>query len=141
MKKIALFTLILLLTGCSAEWHLRKAIQKDPSLKKTSLVTVHDTIVVPPILVRDTVVTKERDTVVLHKDRLSVRVVRINDTLMIEGECATDTIYRTIEVPIEQIVEPVGGKFWSLWGKYSFFALILIFVLRYLSKLIGGSSK
>ena len=136
MKKIALFTLILLQTGCSAECHLRKSIDKDTTLRQPATVTVHDTIVVPPTLVRDTVVTKERDTVLIEKDRIRIKIVRVNDTLMVEGECVTDTIYRTIEVPVQQLVEKPGNRFWHIWGKYSFFALILVLVLRYLSKLM-----
>lgn len=136
MRKLILFISILSLTGCSAEWHLRKALQKDPTLRQPTTVTVHDTIVVPPTLVRDTVVTRERDTVLIEKDRLRIKIVRVNDTLMVEGECVTDTIYRTIEVPVQQLVEKPGNRFWSIWGKYSFFALILVLVLRYLSKLM-----
>lgn len=102
---------------------------------------VHDTIVVPPTLVRDTVVTKERDTVLIEKDRIRIKIVRVNDTLMVEGECATDTIYRTIEVPVEQLAEPSKNSFWAIWGKYSFFALILVLVLRYLSRLMDRLSE
>jgi|SanBayMetagenome_1026888.scaffolds.fasta_scaffold02942_6 hypothetical protein len=141
MKNIILFVSILSLTGCSAEWHLRKAIQKDPKLRQPTTLTVHDTVIVPPTLVRDTVVTKDRDTVLIEKDRIRIKIVRVNDTLMVEGECVTDTIYRTIKVPVEQLVEKPGNRFWYIWGKYSFFALILVLVLRYLSKLMDRLSQ
>ena len=38
--------LILLLTSCSAEWHLNRALKKDPTLFNKEKVIVHDTTVI-----------------------------------------------------------------------------------------------
>jgi len=130
MRKLLLFTSILLLTGCSADWHLRKALKKNPALLTKSVVTVHDTIVVPPVVVTDTVVAKDGDTVVVEKDRFHVKIVRVKDQLMIEGGCKTDTIFRTVEVPIEQVVYKEKNSFFDLLAKYTFFVLLLLFLLR-----------
>lgn len=132
MRKLLLFTSILLLTGCSADWHLRKALKKNPSLLTESVVTVHDTIVVPPVFVRDTVVARSGDTVVVEKDRFHVKIVRVNDQLMIEGGCKTDTIFRTVEVPIKQVVYKEKNSFFDLLTKYVFFVFLLLLLLRVL---------
>lgn len=48
MKYLNIIVLFLFLTSCSAEWHLKRAIKKNPSYgdstKTTTLVIVHDTI-------------------------------------------------------------------------------------------------
>lgn len=38
--------LILLLTSCSAEWHLSRALKKDPNLFNKEKIVVHDTTVI-----------------------------------------------------------------------------------------------
>lgn len=115
--------LALLLTGCSAEWHLRKALRKDPSLLTTKTVTVMDTVVTEPIVVRDTTILKERDTIEIVKDRFRVKIVRSFDTLMIDGGCDADTIYREIKVAVPQVnIRPTklqrvqSFTFWGLIG-------------------------
>lgn len=104
MKWLAKLSLILLLSSCSATWHLNKAIKKDPTILAKDTLVVQDTVVVPPVVIMDTVTTKQHDTIIVEKDKLRVRIVKKLDTLIIEGQCASDTIVRTIEVPYEKIV-------------------------------------
>lgn len=96
--------LMLLLSSCSAQWHLKTAIKKDPLILEKDTVVVVDTLVTAPVTVRDTVRLSNRDTVTITKDKLTVRLVRSFDTIAIEAECASDTIVRTIEVPYEKVV-------------------------------------
>lgn len=96
--------LTLLLTSCSAQWHLKTAIKKDPLILEKDTVVVVDTLVTAPVTVRDTVTLSNRDTVTITKDKLTVKIVRSFDTIAIEAECASDTIIRTIEVPYEKVV-------------------------------------
>ena len=95
---------MLLLSSCSAQWHLKTAIKKDPMILEKDTVVVVDTLVTAPVTVRDTVTLSNRDTVTITKDKLTVRLVRLFDTIAIEAECASDTIIRTIEVPYEKVV-------------------------------------
>ena len=104
MKWLGRLTLILLLSSCSAQWHLNKAVKKDPTILVKDTLAVQDTVVVPPVVITDTVTTKQHDTIVVEKDRLKVKIVKRQDTLIIEGQCASDTIVRTIEVPYEKVI-------------------------------------
>jgi hypothetical protein len=74
---------------------------------------VKDTVVVPPVVITDTVTTKQHDTILIEKDRVSVRIVKVNDTLIIEGKCASDTIFRTIEVPYDKVVYVEKQSVWD----------------------------
>jgi hypothetical protein len=96
--------LMLLLSSCSAQWHLKTAIKKNPLILEKDTVTVVDTVVTAPVTVRDTVTLSKRDTVTITKNKITVKIVRSFDTLSIEAECASDTIVRTIEVPYEKVV-------------------------------------
>ena len=63
-----------------------------------------DTVVSPPVAITDTVIMKQHDTITLVKDRLRVRIVKVNDTITIDAVCDSDTIIRTIEVPYEKLI-------------------------------------
>lgn len=104
MKWLGRLIIALLLTSCSAQWHLKKAVQKDPLILERDTLVVTDTVVSPPVAITDTVTLKQHDTIVIQKDRLKVQLVKVNDTITINAECASDTIVTTIEVPYEKIV-------------------------------------
>ena len=126
MKMKWLVKLILLssLMSCSAQWHLKKAVQKDPLILERDTLVVTDTVVSPPVAITDTVTLKQHDTITIVKDRLKVQLVKVNDTITINAECASDTIVTTIEVPYEKIVY-VKEK--TLWQKIQ--GLVLLFAL------------
>lgn len=109
MKKWLLFISIPLLTGCSANWHLKKAIAKDPSLLKATTVVVRDTVVVPPITVTDTLFMPQKDsTAVWENDSLRIEFAKI------KGESGRDRIVfktqikeRFLPVEVEAECPPV----------------------------------
>ena len=134
-----LLFVILTLTGCSAEWHLRQATRKNPELTKSQVVTVLDTIVTEPIVVRDTVVTSQRDTVELIKDRFRVRVIRSFDTLLIDGGCDADTIVRTVSVSVPQLV--VGETKFQRVQRFTFWGLVTLLLISIAILVIRKSLK
>ena len=99
-----LLIVTILLTSCSATWHLEKAMKKNPLIMEKDTLIVMDTVVSPPVAITDTVIMKQHDTITLIKDRLRVQIRRINDTITIDAVCDSDTIIRTIEVPYEKLI-------------------------------------
>jgi hypothetical protein len=135
MKCLAYFLSVLLLTGCSAEWHLSKAVSKNPQLMKSMTMTVTDTVVTEPIAVRDTVTISQVDTVEIVKDRFRVKIMRSYDTLIIDGGCDADTVIRTIRVDVPQLVVGESGlqrvQRYTFWGLLSLLLIaIAILVIR-----------
>ena len=104
MKWLVKLTLVLLLTSCSAQWHLKKAVQKDPTILEKDTLVVTDTVVSPPVAITDTVIMKQHDTITLVKDRLRVSIVKVNDTITIDAICDSDTIISIVEIPYEKII-------------------------------------
>jgi len=103
MKWLVKLTLLLLLTSCSAQWHLKKAVRKDPMILQKDTMVVVDTVVSPPVAITDTVTLRQHDTIRLVKDRLKVQLVKVNDTITIDAICDSDTIISIVEVPYEKI--------------------------------------
>ena len=104
MKWLVKLTLLLLLTSCSAQWHLKKAVQKDPAILERDTLVVTTTVVSPPVAITDTVIMKQHDTITLVKDRLRVNIVKVNDTITIDAICDSDTIISIVEIPYEKII-------------------------------------
>src|SRR6056300_19058 len=113
MKWLVKLTLMLSLTSCSAQWHLKKAVLKDPTILKKDTLIVRDTVVTPPVAITDTVIMKQHDTINLVKDRLKVSIVKVNDTITIDAICDSDTIISIVEVPYEKIVYVEKAPLWD----------------------------
>ena len=113
MKWLVKLNLLLLLMSCSAQWHLRKAVRKDPMILQKDTMVVVDTVVSPPVAITDTVIMKQHDTITLVKDRLRVNIVKVNDTITIDAICDSDTIISIVEVPYDKIVYVEKESIWD----------------------------
>lgn len=138
MKMKWLVKLILLssLMSCSAQWHLKKAVQKDPLILERDTLVVTTTVVSPPVAITDTVTLKQHDTIVIQKDRLKVQLVKVNDTITINAECASDTIVTTIEVPYEKIVYVKEKTLWQKIQSLAFYFALVLLALAFVKRLI-----
>jgi hypothetical protein len=136
MKWLVKLTLLLLLTSCSAQWHLKKAVQKDPMILKKDTLVVQDTLVVPPVVLKDTVTLKQHDTITITKDRLRVKIVKVSDTLIIDAKCDSDTIVRTIEVPYEKVVYVEQETFVQKAQKWIVRLLLIVVGFKILQRII-----
>ena len=118
---------ILILSGCSAEWHLSRAAKKNPELLKPQTVTVVDTVVTEPVVVKDTVTLAKVDTVEIIKDKFRVKIMRSYDTLIIDGGCDADTIVRTVTVSVPQLV--AGETKFQRVQRFTFWGLITLLLI------------
>lgn len=116
-KLALLFVTSLLLSSCKP---------LEPILQT---VTVRDTVIVPEVRIDTMLVTKPADTITLFKDRLKVQIVRKHDTLLVAGECQTDTVYITKEValPVQTITKKDPTPWWFM--PVSVLALVLTAVV------------
>ena len=138
MKKLHQYVYLLilsaLLTSCGAQWHLKKAIKKDPAILSRDTVVVTDTIVTAPVSVRDTITLQQRDTITITKDRLRVNIVRSFDTIMVDAICESDTIVQVIEVPVPSLVIKDSDRWYNKVYKFSFYLLLLLLSMLFLRK-------
>ena len=122
MKWLVKLILVLSLTSCSAQWHLKKAVRKDPTILVKDTLVVKDTVVTQPVAITDTVIMRQHDTITLVKDRLRVNIVKVNDTITIDAICDSDTIISIVEVPYDKIVYVEKE---SLWDKVKNLAIYM----------------
>lgn len=104
----------IVLTGCSANWHLKRALVKNPALLTDGVVveTVTDTIeVVVPELRVDTLHEWSVDTVTTYVDRVRIRtkVDTVQRTVYVDVVCPSDTVY--VEHTTERtVIQPTVRK-------------------------------
>ena len=122
MKWAVKLIVLLFLTSCSAQWHLKTAVRKDPLILEKDTLVVMDTVVSPPVAITDTVIMKQHDTITLVKDKLRVKIVKVNDTITIDAICDSDTIISIVEVPYDKIVYVEKE---SLWDKIKSLAVYM----------------
>ena len=101
--------ILVALTGCSAEWHLKKAIKKNPSLIQPSTHTIDTLIIRDSFAFTDTFVTKTIDTLTIEKDGVKTIVYRNHDVIRIKTIVKPDTIriQKTIRIPQIQYHERI----------------------------------
>ena len=128
MKWLVKLMLVLSLTSCSAQWHLKKAVQKDPTILEKDTLVVTDTVVTQPVAITDTVTLRQHDTITLVKEKLRVQLVRVNDTITINATCDSDTIISIVEVPYEKIVYVEKETFWDKIKTLIYLLIIITFV-------------
>jgi hypothetical protein len=136
MKKALYIALIVFLTSgtwsCSAKWHLRKAISKDPGLMKETHIVVYDTLVTERVQADTSFYFYQIDTVVLKQDRLTMKYFFNHDsTVYLSGECEADTVIReiTVQAPPQVVYKDSKPDIWftlafvfvcaiALWGLF-----------------------
>ena len=104
-----LLTLLFLLTGCSAEWHLKQAIKKNPTMAQISVYGIDTVFVRDSVTITDTFTTKTIDTLTIEKEGVKTIVYRDHDIIKIRTIVKPDTIriQKTIRVPQIQYQERV----------------------------------
>lgn len=136
MKKAALFLITTLFLGalpsCSAEWHLRKAISKDPSivLNQPEITVIDTTVIWPSVRTDTTFLFLPSDTITIEKERLRVQIKRINDTIKVFGECEADTIRIVEKVQLPPRIKYAPRKWYDRMAWPLIFVVLSFFVAR-----------
>ena len=127
VRLLWLVSLSLALSSCGAQWHLKRAIAKDPALAQDTVVRIDTTVITQAVALRDTVTIKEVDTIQIVKNGIVIDVQKHYDTLYVDVECPPDTITIYKEQKVQQVVQEAPTKDKAFWGALGFIgALILI---------------
>jgi hypothetical protein len=142
MKRIAIVFFVMMLHSCSAGWHLRKAISKDPNILMQRDTIVETEVVIQEKTVTEKLIVNQIDTVVLiSPDGVQVRLERIYDTVMVDVICPPETVMveTIVELPpLIQYKESESKNKYQEWGLALLgFFIVLMFVRRVLDKVFS----
>ena len=131
--RISFIAILLLLTGCSANWHMKRAIAKNPSIVDTSLVIKFDTtIITESVEYRDTFVTKSIDTIIINNGKSTTKIIRHHDTIRVDQIIRGDTIVINKQIRVPQVIYQEAAK--PNYLLYGVILLLGIFVIYRLIK-------
>ena len=108
-----LFILLILLSSCSAEWHLKKALKKDPEIVKTKIVNIYDTLWTNSIRFKDSVNIDFKDSLIITNDTVQVKLYKKGSKkLIVKTVVKPYPIYKKVRV-----VEVKYKRHWNriLW--------------------------
>ena len=138
--KLGAVSTALMLTSCGASWHLKRAIAKDPTIARETIVRVDTTIVTNERRVVDTLVV--RDTIVreIVRDGARVRIQRLHDTIRVDVVCPPDTIRVVAEVPVDRLIYKEQPPKRSLLDQVGviLFLILLITIAMMVSRFMKG---
>ena len=132
-NSILIILAILLLASCSPQRRLHRLVTKHPELSRVDTIKIQDTVIVPGPKV-DTVFHSSvlKDTLIITKEKLKIRLIEINDTIYLDAEVEPDTVIITKEILVDRIIHTEPVKWWI---KYWWVFLVLFFVIIFLFRI------
>lgn len=133
-KGRTIFGLILFLTisSCSSQYHLKRAIAKDPTIIADTIVRVDTTVVTNERVVVDTLIVRDTITREIVRDGVVIRLKRVHDTIRVNVVCPPDTVRITKSIPIDRIIYKTGTakrSFMDQLGMILFLILLIAIAL------------
>jgi hypothetical protein len=116
--------LLLLLASCTPQKRLERLIRNHPELVRVDSVKIIDTVITQSVSIDTMQVMNTYDTFIVNRDRLTVQVIRHQDSIYVYGKCAGDTVVLERKVPV-RIIE-VKESTSVPWWVYTFLVLVLV---------------
>lgn len=118
--------IVLLMTSCSAEWHVKRAVKKDPTIIHPTIVTIDTIVVREERTISDTFVTTEHDTITMEDSFVYTQVIREKDIIKVYTKCKGDTIRITKSVAVPKVVMK---RDWIELATFWIFIVLLMYAL------------
>jgi len=117
-------------SACSPQHRLQRLVAHHPELRVADTLLVTDTLITAAIKA-DTAIalTALTDTVVIARDKLEIKLLKIRDTIRVTGACKADTIVRVIRVPVVKIKLVRAEAGWLSKVPWIIFGVVVIAVI------------
>ena len=113
-------------SSCSAQWHVKQALKKNPNIITEKIIVEKDTLIVrDSVRYTDTLVTKAIDTIKIENEHVSTVVYRYFDTFRVVQTLKGDTIRIT-----QKVVTPVVEAKPSYWGWIVAGLILVIWIIK-----------
>jgi len=126
--------ILVLLTSCSADWHLQRAIKKDPTIVQPQTIIIDTIVVTESHAIHDTFVSTEYDTMVVEDSFVYTQIIRERDVIKVYTKCKGDTIRITKSVNVPQVIYKERTKPWELITIWAFIVLLLFGLIRKITR-------
>lgn len=128
MRSLWIITVALLLQSCGAQWHLKRAIAKDPTIVQERTERIDTVVITEEKAIRDTIVLKTIDTTTIERNGVRIQIKRIHDTIQVEAQCLPDTIRIVKEISVPSVVYKEKKTTFGLVKLITILVILLILV-------------
>lgn len=126
LRGLWIVSVALLLQGCGAQWHLKRAIAKDPTIVQERKEIIDTVVITEERAVRDTIILERIDTTIIERNGVRVKIKRIHDTIQIQAECLPDTIRIIKEISVPELIYKEKKPTFGLVKLFILLAIILV---------------
>ena len=119
--------LMVLLSSCSAQWHLKEACKKDSTICQPKIFIIDTIVYTDSIEIYETFETEIHDTIVIDKGSVRVEIIRDHDIIRTYIKQRPDTVKITKTISVPQVIMKEND--WNPW-------VILIALISILLRLI-----
>lgn len=140
MRFLWIIIVATLLSSCSAQYHLSRAVKKNANIVQDTIVKLDTTIVTQEKILADTIVVSDTIVREIVSENVRIRVQKIHDTIRIEATCLSDTI--KIEKEVE-VIRYIKTEKTSIFEdiRLMIFSLIALFAVVFLLKTLSNIFK
>lgn len=127
----SLFSCVVPRNYSRAKEKVDRIVNKFPDILQNDTILLTDTLYIPEVITDTLFKLSENDTIFINKEKLKVRIIRLpGDTIQLTAECKTDTIFRSVKVPIYTVEKHnlLEKKFFGL-GVWTWILIVLILLL------------
>ena len=117
----------ILLSSCSAQWHLKKACKKQPDICQEQTIRIDTFTLRDTFSYHDTFITNSFDTITIDTGSVQVKIIREHDIIRTFIKQKPDTAFITIEkkLPPQVIYREHWFKWWYLLIIFAIFVIII----------------
>jgi hypothetical protein len=124
----------ILLSSCSANYHLKQAVKKNPNIITEKVIRQVDTLIIrDSVKTEHTYVTKSIDTLIIDNEHFKTTIYRYHDTIKLVQVLKADTVKITQKYVVPSIeYKPWYEKYMGLLG----LGLIILILAGWITKKI-----
>jgi hypothetical protein len=133
-----LFILLILLSSCSAEWHLKKALKKDPAIIETKVINIYDTLWTNSIKFKDSINIDFKDSIVITNDTVQVKLYKNGrKQLIVKTVVKPYPIYKKVRI----IQTKYRNSYKSLWWQVLVVLISVVGVSKVIDKALSNGKN
>lgn len=136
-----LIFMALMLVGCSADWHIKRASIKEspqyvlnrlytqyPEFIKNEKQLIYDTIITHIKAIDTMRVLSQKDSIFINHNRQLIKIYRHYDTIRVFADGRTDTLVRVKEV-VKYVTQPIERQRQSVWDSIVIIIIIIAAII------------
>jgi hypothetical protein len=138
VRLITSLILIGLISSCSAEWHLKKALKKDPAIIETKVINIYDTLWTNSIKFKDSINIDFKDSIVITNDTVQVKLYKNGrKQLIVKTVVKPYPIYKKVRI----IQTKYRNSYKSLWWQVLVVLVSVVGVSKVIDKALSNGKN